>query len=142
MLMLEQLRQQLRRLRHKLQSPTVRIWACLFGGTLVWALHLMTIYPLTSLTCRWGWFAAPAEGTGLKLIQTLTTLVALGLSALFGFVAYKVWQHARTAGSHEAGETLAARIPMLAFVTLLLNSLYLLIILVMLAPIFVLSACR
>jgi hypothetical protein len=128
-------------LRDKLQNPDARIWVSLIGGTFVWALYLMIVYPLTSLACQWGWFAAPTEGSGLKMIQTLATLLAAGLVAGSGYVVFSEWQRTRTESNAEAGETTAARIPMLAFVTLLLNSLYLLIILVSLLPILMLAVC-
>lgn len=129
-------------LRQQLAKPDQRIWLCFIGGTLVWALALMMLYPLTSLTCHWGWLGAPDRESGLKAIQTLVTLVATGLIAGAGYVAYQEWQSARAIGNQEGSERKAAHIAMLAFITLLLNSLYLLIMLVSLAPILVLSVCQ
>lgn len=133
------LREQLRR---QLAKPHLRIWLALVGGTVVWALALMTVYPLTSLACHWGWLGAPDRASGLKVIQTLVTLVAAGLVSGAGYVAYQEWQGDPTPGGQEDSERKAAYIPMLAFVTLLLNGLYLLIMLVSLAPILVLNVCQ
>jgi hypothetical protein len=145
---IEQLRHQLAHLdqligkiRHKLQSSDMRIWLCFVGGTLVWVLFVMTVYPLSSLSCHWGWFGAPTGGTGLKTIQTTIGVIAAGLVAGSGAVAFHEWQRTRTEDNGEIAESFAARIPLLAFVMMLLNSLYLLIILVSLAPIFTLSVC-
>jgi hypothetical protein len=129
------------KIRRKLQEPVSRIVLYMIGGTLVWAFYVMLVYPLTSLTCHWNWFGAPVDGSGLKITQTLATVIAIGLVAVFGFASFKEWQRTRTQESSEEGETKAAVVPMLAFVTLLLNGLYLLIIVVSLAPIFVLPVC-
>jgi hypothetical protein len=129
------------KIQHKLQAPITRIMLYMIGGTLVWSLYLMIVYPLTSLTCHWGWFGAPVEGSGLKIIQTLTTLLALALVAVFAFAAFNEWRRTRTEANGEIGQTKAAVIPLLAFVTLLLNGLYLLIIVVSLLPIAMLPVC-
>lgn len=133
----EQIRQTLARKR---RDPDVRIWGSLIGGSLIWALHLMTVYPLTSLTCRWGWFETPSSAPGLRLAQVLATLAAAGLVATLGWVAFGEWR--RENESHdELSQAAAARRPALAFVALLINTLYLLIILIMLAPILLLPVC-
>jgi hypothetical protein len=125
----------------KVKSPRSRIGLSFIGGTLVAALYLMIVYPLTSLACQWGWFAAPLDNLGLKIIQLISTVIAIALVAGCGALAFCEWQRAQTEGNHEAGETHAARNPLLAFVTMNLNGLYLLIMLVSLAPIFVLPGC-
>jgi hypothetical protein len=129
------------KIRHKLQTPVARIMLYMIAGTFVWSLYLMIVYPLASLTCHWGWFGAPVEGSGLKMIQTLTTVLALALVAVFTFAAFNEWRRTRTEANGETGQTKAAVIPLLAFVTLLLNGLYLLIIVVSLLPIAMLPVC-
>ncbi|MCC6455637.1 MAG: hypothetical protein IT328_11875 [Caldilineaceae bacterium] len=129
------------KMRHKLQTPVARIMLYMIGGTFVWSLYLMIVYPLASLTCQWGWFGASAAGSGLKIIQTITTLLALALVAAFAFAAFNEWRRTRTDTNGETGQTKAAVIPLLAFVTLLLNGLYLLIIVVSLLPIAMLPVC-
>jgi hypothetical protein len=133
----------LAKMSHKLQTPHARILLCFIGGTFVWATYLLFVYSLTSLTCYWGWFMAPEGyfGLGLKITQIVATVIALGIIAYFGFVAFKEWMRAGIEGNSEIGETQQARNPMLAFVTMLLNSLYSLIIVVSLLPIFMLPTC-
>lgn len=134
--------QLLKRIWHKIQSTSgARIRLYFIAGTSIWALYLMTVYPLTSLACHWSWFAA-TNNTGLKVLQVIITLLAAGLVANCGYLAFAEWQRAHHENNLEADEALAARNPLLAFVTATLNSLYLLIILVSLAPIFVLPACH
>jgi small-conductance mechanosensitive channel len=131
------------KLRHKWHhDANFRLWTCLLVGSAVWAVHLMVVYPLASLTCRWGWFGTTEADAQLRIVQTVATLVAAGLIAWFGYVAFQTWLQSRHAGHTELSEAETARITMQAFVTLLLNALYFLIILIMLAPIFVLPLCR
>jgi len=127
----------------KTTSSSTRIFASLLGGTLVWALYFMGVYALNSLACVWNWFPEPSGGAGpgLKVFQLSATIIALGLIALCAFVAFREWRDGRAKNEHEEDEGIAARNPMLAFVTLLLNALYLLIILVWFMPVMVLPVC-
>jgi hypothetical protein len=127
-----------------LRHGSTRVMTSFIGGTAVWVIYFMFVYALTSLTCYWGWFmtATGEYGPGLKTIQVVATVIAVALNALLAFLAYGDWQHTRTEQDHAGSETIAARTPMLAFVALLLNALYILIILVSLVPIFVLPACK
>jgi len=130
-------------LQVKMQPSTKRILLCLVGGTAVWGLYFTILYGQTSLTCVWNWFdiSVGGSGAGLKITQLVATVLALGLLAYFTFVCFREWQGGRRAGQDEEGETIAARDPMLAFVTMLVNILYILIIAVSLAPIIMLPTC-
>lgn len=140
-------------LRHWLAEPDVRLGFSLVGGTAVWVLYFSAVNALNSLACRWGWLGAPADSSGLKLVQLTATVLALALITLAGLNAYTIWRATRRQASADAGEpgnplqpgqleqTVAARTPFLAFVILLLNVLYLLIILITLAPIAMLATC-
>jgi hypothetical protein len=127
----------------KMQPASSRILLCFIGGTIVWVLYFMFVYALTSLTCYWGWFATPdgAFGTGLKGTQIIATVIAAGFIPYFGWLTYREWRIAGAGGYDVADETTAARDPMLAFVTLLVNALYLLIVAVSLVPVLMLPAC-
>jgi hypothetical protein len=61
--------------------------------------------------------------------------------AYFGWLTLREWQIARAGGHRAEDETTAARDVMLAFVTLLVHALYILIIAVSLVPILVLPTC-
>src|SRR3954462_6735368 len=101
-------------IRQKLETPVARIGLAFIGGTLVAAIYLMSVYPLTSLTCHWGWFATPTSGFGLKMIQFVVTVIAAGLIAGCGTLAFREWRRTQTEGQREAGETIAERNPLLA----------------------------
>jgi hypothetical protein len=129
------------RIRHSFQSsPDMRLWSLLVGTTLVWLLFFTTGYGLASLNCRWGWFP-PGGASGVKSLQILGAVLAAALVIGSGSVAWYDWQRPRQAGNGEMGEEMAERVSMLAFVILMLNALYLLIILATLAPILTLPAC-
>jgi threonine/homoserine/homoserine lactone efflux protein len=124
-------------------SSTGRITLALIGGTVVWGLYFMFVYSLTSLTCVWSWFGLSVgnSGSGLKVTQAIATVIALGLLAFLAFVAFREWRSAGGEEQKEEAETIAARNPMLAFVTMLVNVLYILIIAVSFVPIFILPVC-
>jgi len=122
---------------------TVRILLTLVGGTVVWGIYFMLVYSLTSLTCVWNWFgiANGGSGNGLKVTQLIATIIAVGIIAYFAFVDYREWRAGKSAGQDEEAETMTAADPMLAFVALLTNLLYILIIVASLVPIFVVPVC-
>ncbi|MEQ8673825.1 MAG: hypothetical protein RLP44_18460 [Aggregatilineales bacterium] len=71
-----------------------QLWFSLFAGTFVWVLHLLTVYPLTSLTCEWDWFPSEIAGLhGLRFIQILITLVALAIVLQAGYFAFNIQRH-------------------------------------------------
>jgi threonine/homoserine/homoserine lactone efflux protein len=82
-----------------------------------------------------------SSGSGLKVTQVIATVLALGLLAFLAFVAFREWHSAGGEEQKEEAETIAARNPMLAFVTMLVNVLYILIIAVSFVPIFILPVC-
>ena len=134
-------------------GTTIRGGQILVGGTAVWGLYFSSLHALNSLSCRFGWFGVPAESGGLKLIQIAVTVLALALIAAAAYNAYTLWDTTRRKASDDSGvpgnpiepgnleQTVAAYTPFAAFVLLLLNSLYFLIILVSLAPIATLATC-
>ena len=145
--------QQAEKLRKWLRHPDVRLVLSLVGGTLVWGLYFSSVHALNSLACRFGWFGVPAEGGGLKLVQIVVTILALTLIAAAGYNVYSLWRATRRKASEDSGvpgnpiepgsleQTVAAYTPFAAFVLLLLNAIYFLIILVSLAPIATLTTC-
>lgn len=116
----------LSQLRRQLAMPDVRIWCCFIGSTLVWATYFVSVYALPSIACHWQW--TTDTGSGLKLLQVLISVIAAGAIAGTGYVVFTGWQQAREAGYTEFGQAGAAHLPLLAFVTLLLHTFYLLII--------------
>lgn len=165
--MIEQFREESDHVRHELshpghqaekfrkwvRHPDVRLVLSLVGGTAVWGLYFSGLHALNSLACRFGWFGVPGEGGGLKLIQIVVTILALALIAAAGYNVFTLWRATRRSASDDSSvpghpiepggleQTVAAYTPFAAFVLLLLNSIYFLIILVSLAPIATLAAC-
>lgn len=136
------IRHKIAEVRRKLGTSGGRIVLCLLGGTLVWGLYLMIVYPLTSLTCHWGWFDVTTTGApGLKTVQLLVTAVALVLVAVCGYVAFVEWRRSQAAAGAEGRQIKAESNTLLGYVALLLNGLYALIIAVSLIPIFTLPVC-
>jgi hypothetical protein len=145
--------QQAEKFRKWLRHPDVRLVLSLVGGTAVWGLYFSSLHALNSLACRFGWFGVPAESGGLKLIQVAVTVLALALITAAGYNAYNLWRTTRRSASDDASvpghpiepgnleQTVAAYTPFAAFVLLLLNAIYFLIILVSLAPIATLTPC-
>ena len=141
------------RLRNWLRDPDVRVNFSLLGGTAVWALNFSGLHALNSLACRWGWFGVPAESGGLKTVQIVVSLLSALLMAASIFNCWSLWRSTRRKAGADAGkpgeplqpglleQTVAARLPFIAFVTMLLNVLYLIIILISLGPISTLGVC-
>lgn len=159
--MIDQLQEETKRLRHTLAhpghlrerlrawlaEPDVRLGFSLIGGTAVWALYFSSVNALNSLACRWGWLGAPENPAPLKGVELAAAVLALALLAGSAYNVYTLWRQTRGQAGADAGapglleQTILARTPFQAFVTLLLNVIYLLIILITLAPIVALPAC-
>ena len=87
------------------------------------------------------------------MTQITVTILALALIAGAGYNVYNLWRTTRRSASDDASvpghpiepgsleQTVAAYTPFVAFVLLLLNAIYFLIILVSLAPIATLTPC-
>jgi hypothetical protein len=124
------------------EDPDWRIRLCFAGGSVVWVLFLTLVYALTSVACYANWFgAAQGSGTGLKVVQALTTVLAALLVAGFGFLALGDWRAKQAPNRDGPLESRISRIPFAAYVTALTNALYLLIIVVSLVPILALRPC-
>jgi hypothetical protein len=123
-----------------------RTWQSLLFGTVVWFAHLNLVYGLNSVSCKWSWFSFNIAGIpGLQFVQALLTLVA---AALLGVMIYLPWREWRAYQSEAPRDnpnllqdTEKDRRPLVAFITMLLNSLYLLFMLANLVTIFALQAC-
>lgn len=125
-----------------LQQSDRRVWISLVGGIAVWALHLMIVYPLTSLTCRWGWFSSTIAGmAGLHFVQMVVTVIAALLMIILGISAMREWRRNRSDEESMLQETASARRPLMAFVAMVLNGFFLLAILLSFVPIFAIEPC-
>lgn len=119
---------------------TWQLWFSLAAGIVAWALHLMIVYPITSLTCEWGWFPSTILGlSGLKFVQLVVTIVAALLVGFALVLALNNWRSLRAAVPDDQPE--AARVPFMAYMGVLLNIVFLASILLAIVPILVLEPC-
>jgi hypothetical protein len=126
----------------KQEHPNRPVWLALVGGTLVWFLHFNIDYPLTSLACRWGWFPWTVAGMpGLKVVQLTVSIVSAVIVAALGLSCLREWRRAGSDEDDEKRETESARVSFMAFVTALLNGLYLVIIVLSFVPVLTLNPC-
>lgn len=118
----------------------------LLFGVILWFMHLNVAYGLGSLSCKWSWLSDQVVGVpGLLFVEALLTLAAL---VLMTYLIYLPWRDWRTYQSQPAtsnpgmlSDTEKDRRPMLAFITMLLNGLFLLFIIGNFVPIIALNPC-
>src|SRR3954467_6423460 len=120
---------------HETANPVKdrRTWLSLLAGVVIWFLHLNIVNALTSLTCVWGWFPFTIAGiAGLRFIHIVVSLIAgLAIAAIImlSWRGWHQWQTAKTDSQQTLVHTEADRRPLMAFVTMLLNSLFLIYVL-------------
>src|SRR4051794_12606804 len=104
------------------QSNERQTWISLLLGFIVWFLYFNTIYPLTSLTCHWGWFPFNILGIpGLRFVQLVITAVALLLIGLMVYVPWRHWRYLEAGQDDKIYQTANDRRSLIAFVTIGLN---------------------
>ena len=118
----------------------------LFAGILIWFLHLNLLYGLSSLSCKWGWFSAPnLRISGLQMTETAITMIAIALMVVMIYRPWREWRKFQTKkqtdNPHLLQDTEKHRRPLLAFVVMLMNSLFLLFLIASFVPIYALNAC-
>jgi hypothetical protein len=130
-----------------------RIWnkekqtgLALFFGVIVWFLHLNVVYGLPSLACRWGWFSFTVAGlSGVQFVELLLTILAGVLLVGCIYLSWRDWRRFQTVKPPQnprmLRETEHDRRPLIAFVTMLLNALFLLYVLGFILPILTLNPC-
>jgi hypothetical protein len=104
------------------------------------------VYGLSSLACTWDWLSFRVAGvTGLQLVNTLLTLAALALLSATIFWPWRHWRRFQTekptASPHLLHDTEKDRRPLVAFIAMLLNSLFFLFVLASLVPLYALNVC-
>ncbi|HZQ09312.1 MAG TPA: hypothetical protein VFD70_22230 [Anaerolineae bacterium] len=118
----------------------------LFLGMTIWFLHLNTLNALTSVSCRWGWFDLTIAGiSGLKIVELIITLIAIVLMLVVIYVPARNWLRFQsdkpTDNPRMLQETEQDRRPLLAFIAMLLNSLFLIYVIAFFVPMLALNAC-
>jgi hypothetical protein len=121
-------------------------WLSLLLGSALWFLHLNLTYGLASLACKWGWFdfdLGPLPG--LVVVGAVITLFTLPLMAVLIYLPWREWRKYQTEKPADnpglLHDTEQDRRPLVAFVTMLLNSLYFIFVIAAFAPILALNPC-
>jgi hypothetical protein len=121
-------------------------WRSLLWGSVIWFLHLNVAYGVASLSCRWGWLSAGALGlSGLVWVEGLLALLAAALLFVTIHLPYREWRQYQSTHPPENPQVLHEieqdRRPFIAFVTMLVNSLYLMFALAVFALLAMLTPC-
>ncbi len=114
-----------------------QLWFSLVAGTVVWVIHLMIVYPLTSLTCEWGWFPFTVGPlTGLQVVQIVVTVISGLITVVAGVFAYRNRQRLMNDESLEVN-----RHRFMSELGFALNVIFTALIVISLVPILVLPQC-
>ena len=116
-------------------------------GMTVWFLHENTAYALASLSCQLGWLSFQIGGlSGLQFVEIVITLIAMLLLLITIYLPWRAWRRFQsekpTDNPHLLQDTEKDRRPLIAFVTMLLNSLFCIFVIATFLPVFALNACR
>ncbi len=116
-----------------------QLWYSLATGAVVWSLHLIISYMLSSLACERGLFQAVWNGYTLsRWIVIGLTVLSILLVSYAGIVAYRNWQQLRRGNGSEP----AGRFRFMAYAGIVLNGIFLLSILISLIPTLLMPLCE
>jgi len=115
-------------------------------GIIVWFVDFNLVYNLASLACTWNWLSFTIVGiSGLQLVETIITLVAIPLMLFLIYLPWREWRRFQTAeppsNPHLLEDTEKDHRSLVAFIVMLLNSLFFLFIIGWFVPIFALRPC-
>jgi hypothetical protein len=115
-------------------------------GIAVWFIHQNTIYALSSLSCKWTWFPFHLGSiTGIQIIETAVSLIALALIGYFLYLAWQQWRKFQSEkppeNPHMLEDTEKDRRPLMAFIAMMSNTFFLLFVLGSFVIIFSLNSC-
>ena len=118
----------------------------LFSGIIIWFLHLNIINALVSVSCKWGGLTAPAGAlTWLQILSAAITLIAVLAMLFLVFLGWRNWQGFQTStpptNPDMLHDTEEYRRPLVAFISMALNSFLALYIITTFVPTFALKAC-
>ncbi len=128
---------------HTYQTVTLRqLWLSLATGAVIWSLHLVVSYALTSLACEHGLLQMPwgTYTASRWVVIGLTVLAAAAVSYAL-FIAYRDWQHLLQTNGESEDEP-GGRFRFMAFLGVTLNGIFLLGIVVSLIPSLILPLCE
>jgi hypothetical protein len=118
----------------------------LIAGILIWFVQLNSLNSLTSVACKWDWLSYSIAGIpGVKLVEGLISLVAIGLILLVIYLPWRIWNRFQSQPPLRNPQVLAdtekGSRPLLAFVAMLVNSFFLLFAIATFVPMLALRTC-
>lgn len=118
----------------------------MFLGILIWFLHLNILNSLTAISCKWGWFYFDIAGMpGLQFVEGLITLIAIVPIGVAIYLPWRMWRSFQDKKPIQNPElfkdTEEDRRSLMAFVAMLLNSLFLLFLIGSFVPLIAFKAC-
>jgi hypothetical protein len=124
-------------------SPNDRqTWRSLLLGAVIWFLHQNVVYSMTSLACKWGWFPRTIAGIPeLQFIQIVLTILSAVLLVVLIYLPWRNWRRFQTDRDHVLRDTENDRRPLMSFVTMLVNAVFLLFVMASLVPVMALNPC-
>ena len=123
------------------QNHRTLIW-----GALIWLTDFLLLDALNSVSCKWAFLTWPLAG--LAAVQWLEIAISLVALALIGWMVYLPWRNWRRTQPSKPlddpqvlSDTERDRGAFLAFVTMGLNTFFLLFVIGTLVPMLTLKAC-
>jgi Na+/melibiose symporter-like transporter len=115
-------------------------------GILIWFLHLNIVNALISVSCKWGGLTLPVDGlSGLQLVIVMISVITILLMLFFIYLPWRNWRSFQTENPTQnpdlMRDTEIYRRPLMAFITMLLNSFLFLYVIATLVPMFSLKVC-
>lgn len=115
------------------------LWFGVATGPIAWALHLVLVYAVQTLSCQWGFLQFNVLGLhALRLTLLLLTGLILAIVIWSSFVAYGFW---RQFGNNGVDRPEGDRFRFMAFSGLLLNIFFAVAIVLSMVPVLTLSIC-
>src|SRR5215208_6699 len=98
----------------------------LFLGITIWFLHLNILNALISVSCKWGGLTFPVgDLSGLQFVEGIITLITILAMLYLIFLPWRQWRSFQTEKPTTNPELLQDteedRLPMMAFIVMLLN---------------------
>lgn len=115
-------------------------------GIAVWFLHLNVVYGLASLSCVSGWLSFTlGDLSALQVIEIAISAISAMVMLILIYLPWREWrrfQSEKPTGNQQLlEETEKDRRPFLAFITMLLNGLFLLFMIGFVVPVVALNPC-
>lgn len=131
-------------IKERTSTPIGQLWFGMGAGPILWAVHLMVVYFLTSLRCQWQLLNVRIFGiSGLVLAQAAITLIFTGIIVYAGLLSYRNWQRVGDGFNEELSpmEWKQGRVRFMALSGVLLSALFSVLTLVPLYPILTVRPC-